>query len=144
MKAVRPASIRLFAALFFLQAVLVYAAGMLDLNRQAALLRAWFPDVSFDRDMVIVTLSARLSITLIPIALIWFFRAGFARWLATLMALGGLAGLPSAITAMNTGWGLWPFAMASIMLKPVAVGFLFTRSARYWFARKDGDAALFR
>lgn len=141
MKPARPASIRLFAVLFFAQALSAYLAGMLDLGRFGADLHASLPGVPLDHDSVIVILSARLSIALIPIALIWFFRANFARWLVTLMAIGGILGLPSAITAMNEGWGLWPLAIASIVLKPLAAALLFTRSARSWFARKDGDAA---
>lgn len=144
MKAVRPASIRLFAALFFAQALCAYIDGLLNLDRQPRFLASLLPEMASDQDRVIVILSARLSIALIPIALIWFLRANLARWFVTLIALGGLASIPDAIVTLREGGSLSPLWVASAALKPVAVALLFTASARSWFSRRKGiDAATF-
>lgn len=138
MKTRRPFSIRLFAVLFLVQASCSFIDGMRDLHREADYLESWLPGLRLDHDAMIVILSARLSIALIPISLIWFLRAKFARWLVTLMALGSLISIPTA-AAMGLLSPLW---LAAMVLKPLAVALLFTRSAHGWFTRRTGDAKL--
>lgn len=139
----RPRTIRLFAILFFAQALFAYADGMRDLDRVMRDLSSRIPDMGFDHDMVIVILSARLSIALIPIALIWFMRANFARWFVVIITLGRLINLPEAIALLKSGGAFSPYGLVSNGLAAVAVAFLFTPSARRWFRREDIVAAAF-
>lgn len=143
MKTGRPASIRLFAVLFLAQAICSFIDGMRHIDREALYLGNRFAGLQFGHDGMIVLLSARLSIALIPIALIWFLRAKFARWLVTLIAIGGLASVPAAIAIVQSGGDISPLWLATTVLKPLAVAFLFTRSAHRWLARKDEDVGIF-
>ncbi|OJW73919.1 MAG: hypothetical protein BGO57_02135 [Sphingomonadales bacterium 63-6] len=143
MRTRRPASIRLFALLFLAQAVCSFINGMRHIDREAIYLGSRISEIQFDHDGMIVILSARLSIALIPIALIWFLRAKFARWLVTLMALGGVVNVPEAIAIVQSGGDISPLWLAATVLKPLSVAFLFTRSAHRWFARKDEDVGIF-
>ncbi|KPL69137.1 hypothetical protein SZ64_14085 [Erythrobacter sp. SG61-1L] len=135
MKAGRPASIRLFAALFFAAAICAYIDGMRNLAQQTAYFESWLPQWHFSRDAVIVILSARLTIALIPIALIWFLRAGFARWFVALITLASLVNLQEALGLHGAPSPLW---LVSFVMKPIAVALLFTPSAQSWFARGRG------
>lgn len=145
MKAItsRPGTIRLFAILFFAQALIVYIDGLHDLDRVVLDLASRLPDVNFDHDIAIVILSARLSIALIPIALIWFLRANFARWFVVVVTLGRLISLPDAIALVKSERAISPYWLASNLLAFLAVALLFAPSARPWFRREDNDAAAF-
>jgi hypothetical protein len=137
----RPAAIRWFAALFLLAALLAYGDGLRDLVRTADYLAAYIPGVAFDRDRVIVILSARLSIALIPVALVWFFASNMARWLATIMAAGKLLNLPAALVLIMQGEAVAPLWLASLLFGLAAVASLFTTDARRWFTKVPTDVA---
>lgn len=117
---------------------------MLDLAGMLTFLSARIPELVNDRDSVIVIVSARLSIALIPVALIWFLASNFARWMATAFALGKLLNLPDALDAINSWSSIDPTWLVSTMLGLFSVMMLFMPDAKRWFAKKGiSDAAPF-
>jgi hypothetical protein len=141
----RPHSITIFAATFLASAVIAYLGGLSDIPAHQALLGDNVPEIAWSRDRVIVLLSARLSIALIPVALVWFFAANFARWMVTLLALGKLINLPAAAKMISNEQSLDPAWLVSLLLAMLAVFLLFTPASNRWFARRDDapDPAIF-
>ncbi|OZA92746.1 hypothetical protein U4960_01880 [Altererythrobacter sp. H2] len=135
----RPLSVRLFAASFLCAALIAFLRDLSDWQRTAAMMAAKVPDISWTWDAVIVLLSARLSIALIPIALVWCAASNFARWMVTLLALGKLINVPHAIGLLRSGAPIDPWWAVSTALSLLAVGFLFTPGAREWFRTKGED-----
>ncbi|PKP65015.1 MAG: hypothetical protein CVT85_08585 [Alphaproteobacteria bacterium HGW-Alphaproteobacteria-7] len=140
----RPLAIRIFAAAFLVSALIAYLDGLGDIPAYQALLRANVPEVAWSQDAVIVTLSARLSIALIPIALVWLTAANFARWMVTVLALGKLINVPEAVQIVAQGDRIDPAWTASLTLGLLAVAMLFTPASNRWFAHKgEVDPAVF-
>lgn len=140
----RPREINLFAVGFLSAAVIAYADGLLDMATQQAYFERFIPQIAWTPDWVIVMLSARLSIALIPVAMVWLSAVRFARWMVAIMALGKL---PSAVPAMgafvNEGV-IDPSYVAALVLGLGAVAVLFTPAANLWFAHKGAlDPATF-
>jgi hypothetical protein len=144
----RPISITIFAAAFLSAALLAFLDGMQDIPGYQATMRASVPQIGWTRDVAIVTLSARLSIALIPIAMVWLSALRFARWMVTGMALVKLLNLPEGhrfITGGGAGeplvGGTW---WAAMLLSLFAVAMLFTPASNRWFADRGGvDPAVF-
>lgn len=140
----RPREINLFAVGFLSAAVIAYADGLLDISTQQAYFERFIPQIAWTRDWVIVMLSARLSIALIPVAMVWLSAVRFARWMVAIMALGKL---PSAVPAMGAfvNEGVFdPSYLAALVLGLGAVAVLFTPAANLWFAHKGAlDPATF-
>ena len=134
-----PWSIRLFAALFLLSGLIAFVDGLHDWQKLAAMLQARVPEITWTWDALVVLLSARLSIVLIPVALVWFLASRFAQWLVTIMALGKLINVPGAIALVRAGSPLDPAWTASLVLSQIAVLLLFTPAARHWFRTKGED-----
>ncbi|UYV16381.1 hypothetical protein [Porphyrobacter sp. ULC335] len=141
----RPASIGLFAALFFVSALVPYVARMLDIADGLAMLQRMYPAIGWTRDALIVWHSAWLSIALIPIAMVWLSAISFARWLVTLMA--GIKLLTIVAVAADSPDQLIliaPEQWAALLLGTAAVALLFTPASNRWFAhRGEDDPALF-
>ena len=62
-------------------ALIAFVDGMRDITGYQAMMSANVPQFVWTRDAVIVMLSARLSIALIPIAMVWLSAVRFARWI---------------------------------------------------------------
>lgn len=140
----RPLSINIFAAAFLAAAVIAFLDGMLDLPAFQNHMSQNLPDIVWTRDAAIVTLSARLSIALIPIAMVWLSAARFARWMVTILALGKLLNLPDGIRLIARGAPVDTAWLASLVLGLIAVAVLFTPASNRWFAQKGGvDPAVF-
>jgi hypothetical protein len=140
----RPLSINVFAAAFFAAALIAYLDGLRDIAALQELLRANVPEIAWSRDAVIVTLSARLSIALIPIAMIWLSAVRFARWMVTVLALGKLLNLPEGLRLIAEGGQVDTAFLTALVLGLVAVGMLFTPASNRWFAQKqEVDPAVF-
>lgn len=140
----RPLSINVFAAAFLAAAVIALVDGLSDIPAMQALLRANVPGVAWSRDAVIVTLSARLSIALIPIALVWLSATNFARWMVTVMALGKLFNLPEGAALLVRGGPIDTAWLTALALALLAVAMLFTPASNRWFAKRTkDDAAVF-
>lgn len=140
----RPLTINVFAAAFLAAAVIALVDGLQDLPAMQTLLAANMPGLVWTRDAVIVTLSARFSIALIPIVLVWFTAANFARWMVTVMALGKLFALPEGATQLLRGGAIDTAWFTSLALGLLAVAMLFAPASNSWFAKQqEADPAIF-
>jgi hypothetical protein len=134
----RPVSINIFAVSFLTAALLPYIDGLLDLAPHQAFFETFAPQVAWSRDWVIVMLSARLSIALIPIAMVWLSAVRFARWMVTIMVLGKVPGALPKIRALAGEGAFDPSYLAALLLSLLAVAVLFTPASNRWFADKGG------
>ncbi len=136
----RPGSINLFAVVFLAAALVAFLDGMRDLPAFQNYMGQNVPDIVWTRDAAIVMLSARLSIALIPIAMVWLSAVRFARWMVTGLSLVKLLNLPEGhrfITGGGAGEPLVGAAWwAAMLLSLVAVALLFTPASNRWFAEK--------
>ena len=140
----RPREINLFAIGFLSAAVIAYADGLLDIATHQAYFEKFLPQFAWTRDWVIVMLSARLSIALIPVAMVWLSAVRFARWMVAIMALGKLPGAVPMIRALVEDGAFDPSYFAALLLSLLAVAVLFTPSGNRWFKDKGGvDPAVF-
>ena len=140
----RPHSINLFAAALLASALIAFLDGLWDIPAMQALLSEGMPEVEWSHDVVIVALSARLSIALIPVAMVWLAAVRFARWMVTLMALGKLVNLPEGVRLAAEGGALDTAWLASLALGLVAVAMLFIPASNRWFTRQEEtDPAVF-
>ena len=141
----RPMSINIFAAAFLSGAVVTFLDGLQDIAVLQAVFAENLPGIEWSRDAVIVTLSARLSIALIPVAMVWLSAVRFARWMVTVLALGKLLNIPEGIALMAAGNPVDRAWLTVLVLTLIAVAMLFTPASNRWFARKpdaeeDGPA----
>lgn len=133
----RPASINIFAAAFLASAAIAFADGLTNIAAHQAMMQTNVPDMAWSHDAVIVLLSARLSIALIPVAMVWLGAVRFARWMVTMLALGKLINVPEAIRLMAAGGEIDPAWLTSLVFGLLAVAMLFTPASNRWFARQD-------
>ncbi len=140
----RPFSINIFAAAFLAAAVIAFLDGLRDIPAFQELMRVNLPEIDWTRDAVIVTLSARLSIALIPIAMVWLSAVRFARWMVAVLALGKLLMLPEGIRAIAAGGAVDTAWLTALLLGLLAAAMLFTPDSNRWFARQsENDPAVF-
>lgn len=140
----RPVSINIFAAAFLAAAVIAFVDGLGDIPVLQAMFRDNVPGFEWSRDAVIVTLSARLSIALIPVAMVWLAAVRFARWMVTVLALGKLLNVPEGLRLIAEGGQVDTAWLAALVLSLVAVAMLFTPASNRWFREKGGvDPAVF-
>lgn len=117
---------------------------MANISGHQAQLTQSAPEIVWSRDLTIVVVSARLSIALIPVALVWFFAARFARWMIALLALGKLINLPGMFALSAYSSGTFALQSASMALALIAAALLFTPKANEWFRNKGHtNAAIF-
>ena len=139
----RPWPIRLFAAAFVAQALLTFGWELAHRGDVAAWLLE-YGNLPLDDDGAIVAVSVRLTIALIPVALVWLFASRFARWMVVIMALGRLAvNLPELIAALSSGGEARPTFLIAQLLALTGAALLFTPSASRWFAKPKLDARTF-
>lgn len=140
----RPLSINIFAAAFLAAALIAFLEGLRDIPEMQALLSANVPGIDWSRDAVIVTLSARLSIALIPIAMVWLSAVRFARWMVTVLGLGKLFNLPEGLQLIAGGAPMDTAWLTSMVLGLFAIAMLFTPASNGWFSEKGAvDPAVF-
>jgi len=140
----RPLSINIFAAAFLAAALIAFVDGMRDITGYQTTMSANVPQIVWTRDAVIVMLSARLSIALIPIAMVWLSGVRFARWMLTALGLGKLLNLPDGMRLIAEGAPVDTAWLSSLALGLFAVVMLFTPASNRWFADKGGvDPAVF-
>ena len=140
----RPLSINIFAAAFLAAALIAFVDGMRDITGYQAMMSVNVPQIVWTRDAVIVMLSARLSIALIPIAMVWLSGVRFARWMLTVLGLGKLLNLPDGMRLIAEGAPVDTAWLSSLALGLFAVVMLFTPASNRWFADKGGvDPAVF-
>jgi hypothetical protein len=140
----RPMSINVFAAAFLAAALIAFVDGMRDLPAFQTTMSQNVPEIVWTRDAVIVTLSARLSIALIPVAMVWLAAVRFARWMVTVLGLGKLLNLPEGIRLLAEGAPVDTAWLASLALGVFAIAMLFTPASHRWFAREvEADPEVF-
>lgn len=140
----RPLSINIFAAAFLASAMIAFLDGLWDIPAMQALLREGAPDFAWSRDTVIVIVSARLSIALIPVAMVWLSAVRFARWMVTVLALGKLIYLPEGVRLIAEGGTIDTAWFVTFTLGLLAVAMLFTPASNRWFAKQpEQDPAIF-
>jgi hypothetical protein len=140
----RPLSINIFAAAFLAAAMIAFLDGLQDIPAFQELMRINLPKIDWSRDAVIVTLSARLSIALIPIAMVWLSAVRFARWMVAVLALGKLLMLPDGLRLIAAGGAVETAWLTALVLGLLAVAMLFTPASNRWFARQsENDPAVF-
>lgn len=143
----RPWPIHAFAAIFLIVGVLGLILGLNDLEFAQARFAEVQPDWTWDRDRTIIALSARASIFLIPILLVWVRGRSPARWvigfftglglLNALWALAqaGMAGELAAHLAIHAQ------ALATSVALAGAAALLFTTPASKWLLQGGDDDA---
>lgn len=140
----RPASINIFAVGFLAAALILFVAGLLNLPGELAFLQRLYPSITWSRDLVIVWISAWLSIALIPIAMVWLSAVRFARWMVAIMALYKLAGVAGFVVIFVRGGTLPFYTVGLLLLNVLAAAMLFTPASNRWFAGKGGvEPAIF-
>ncbi|MGY6550692.1 MAG: hypothetical protein ACXIT4_02225 [Erythrobacter sp.] len=140
----RPLTIRIFAAAFLSAALIAFLKGIGDIPRAQAAFAAQAPMFEWSHDAVIVVLSARLSIALIPIALVWLTAANFARWMVTIIALAKALSIFEAVRLITAGSSIDTAWLAELVLAMVATVMLFMPASNAWFAKPtEPDAAVF-
>ena len=140
-RAPRPLSIRLFALGFPVQALCDFVHQMRHLEAMQAFFAHNLPDIAFDRDLTIATICARLSIALIPVALLWFFAARWVRWILLATLVARLAALPNALAALPPGTSVSLWWLGSILLATIATCLLFVRGSARWLADRGTPLA---
>lgn len=142
----RPLAIKVFAGLFIIAALIDYSEGLLDLETSGALLAVRFPRFDWNSDWVIIALSAKFTIAIIPVALIVLRALGFARFLVLIFFIPSLFDLPQVLPHWFWGSFIAPAYLAATTLKVFSVALLFTPSASDWFQSgrtKAHDASVF-
>lgn len=132
----RPISINIFAAAFLAAALVAFLDGMRDLPAFQNYMGQAVPEIVWTRDAAIVTLSARLSIALIPVAMVWLSAVRFARWMVTVLGLGKLLNVPESLRLAAAGGQIDPAWLTSLVLGVLAIVMLFTPASNRWFADK--------
>lgn len=140
----RPLSINIFAAAFLTSALVPFLYGLAHLGVMETRWHADMPQFLWNRDRVIIVLSAWLSIALIPIAAVWLGASNFARWLVTFMTLAKAPGAwESAGRALGGDYDN-VYLLVSFGFALIAVVMLFLPPSSEWFFDEQGaDAAVF-
>lgn len=139
----RPESLRKFD-LFYIAAIGIgLASGLLNFDSQLSLAERQFAETGLaDYAGSIVLLSAGIAFAFN--LLLWFMasrlRMGWVKWLISLMvvySLGiGLMGLTASLTVSGLTPSISITGMITVLLKAIAVSFLFRKDALEWFASK--------
>lgn len=139
----RPWSITLFALLFAGAAAVTLASSLMHLDRQVALLARDWPAIA-TRDGAIILASARCTISLIPVALIWLLASRAARWLVLAMSLAKLVARPQALADSSANGASILVIAAPLIVSLIGVALLFTPGAAQWLRPKGSrDATVF-
>ena len=128
---------RLFALAFLTQACITFAYDITHIHLVRDDLAAAFPPVAFDRDLAIVVTNARLTIALIPVALVWFAASRIARWLVVLFAFGKLAVALYGLGIEGPGGSGALVSLFAVGLAFAGAALLLTPGAARWFARSS-------
>jgi hypothetical protein len=129
--------VRLFAFAFIAQALATFWHDITHLAQAQATLATDIPAIDFDRDLTIVAVSARLTIALIPVALVWLVASRVARWLVVAFALGKLVMAARDLVLAGPGDTFTPLWLAPLLLTLASAALLLTPGAARWFSRRD-------
>lgn len=133
----RPFSIHVYALIVLAIGIDSYIGALHDLLGWEVTLAERLPQFPWNQDWTIVALSARLTITCIPVAMIWIWRVRFARTLVTLFTVLLLIGFIRALASGTVP--MEPMDFAKTLALALACALLFTRSASGWLQpKKEG------
>ncbi len=133
----RPWPIHGFAVIFLGVGLWALIGGLNEIDGWLAQYRELMPQFPWDRDWVIVALSARFSIICIPVIAIWGFRSVVARVLVCAFTLIPLMGMIRQFGEALDGLGWGAFAGGGLLV--VGCAPLYLPSARAWFAPEPPD-----
>lgn len=137
----RPWPVCLFAALFLLAALLRLVVSLMDPFVMLMEVDRVWQGLASTRHSAIVVANAQFTIACIPVALVWFRAAQFARWLVAAMVVLRLALAATMVRAVaGQDWGLALYDLA-LMMSVIAAALLFTPAAHRWFAEGEGRHA---
>lgn len=140
----RPWSIWVYAALSLLMAAWSIVIALIDPNPDSGLIGLATGDVLSSRDSAIIGASARFTIMLIPVALIWFYALNFARVMTIVVTVIWAVGSTFMLADVLTISALAVYVTISVSPRMLIVGLLVTPSANGWFAKKEAvDASTF-
>jgi hypothetical protein len=129
-----PRSIKIFAAAFLAQAILLFVTGLVTsvpMREQTAEALASLGSLAGP-----LVLTARLAFAALVTWGVLFRASNFAKWVATVMIALRLAGAPAGLGAIAAGdWSVIPW-FAALALGLLAVGCLFAPTARGWLDSK--------
>lgn len=120
-------------------------SGLLLIDPWISELNRTFPEIAWNRDSVIVALSTRFTIVMIPVVAIWGFGSRLARLLVAIMVV---LTLPSAgfqvYDRFEMGILIWGRTVFFTIIVMVLTALLFKPSARRWFSKeREIDPATF-
>ena len=141
----RPWPIWVFALSFAGFAVYNLVYGLRNIEASQAFWEFLIPDFEWGRDEVIVVLSARFTIVMIPVVAIWAFASRLARLLVAIMLAFSAPGAILQTTDMIALDGaIWRWPLWWLLGMAVLVGLLFLPRSSYWLKRKGQvDAEIF-
>ena len=134
----RPWSIHTYALIVLAIGLESYIGALHDLLGWEVTFAERIPQFPWNQDWTIVALSARFTITCIPVAMIWVWRIRFARTLVTLFTVLLLIALIRVIAEGSTP--LDALSIAKTLALGTACALLFTRSASRWLEPKEEAA----
>lgn len=130
----RPWSIHGFAILFLGVGLWALIGGLGNIDGWLDQYREIAPQLPWDREWVIVALSARFSIVCIPVIAIWIYKGVVARVLVSVFTLIPLMGIIRLLGEGLDALG-WEGAIGGALLV-LGCALLYTPSARMWFEPK--------
>lgn len=133
----RPWPIHAFAAILLGIGLQALIGGLANIEGWLVQYETLAPDFPWDRDWVIVVLSARFTIVCIPVIAIWGFRSLAARILICLFTFFPMAGLVRNLSGDLTFDDAEPVVATLLMI--VACALLFLPSAQRWFSPEALD-----
>lgn len=143
-KGPRPLSIWVYAALSLLMAAWSIVIALIDPIPDSGLIGLATGDVLPSRDAAIIGASARFTIMLIPVALIWFYAMNFARVMTIVVTVIWAVGSTFMLADVLSISALAVYVIISVSPRMLIAGLLVTPSANGWFANKEEvDASTF-
>ena len=142
----RPWPIHAFAVIFLAASLIGLVLGLSDLEFAQSRFAELRPDWAWDRDRTIIALSARASIFLIPILLVWVRGRSPARWVIGFLTSLGLVNALWALTEAGMAGELAVHlaghaqTLLTAMALFCAAALLFTPPAKQWLLWKSKEA----
>lgn len=118
--------------------------GLTYLETSQFIFEGFLPEIEWNRDLVIVAVSARFTIAMIPVVAIWFLASRIARVLAVLMWLQSMpGGIYLSMSHIESESPVWTWPIWWLVGFGVLVLILFLPQSNRWFKTKgesDADA----
>lgn len=135
----RPWAVHAFAIGIGGFAIYNLVSGLRSIEAWVLELQMNFPEIAWDRDSVIVALSARFTIVMIPVVAIWGFGSRLARLLVSAMVLLSLPGSAfQTYDRLHLGFEVWGQTVLFTIIAIALTAMLFAPSARHWFSKEPG------